>query len=264
MATAGIIVNGKEIDIGNGQTILEVCKETGIYIPSLCYYRGLTPLPEVIPDMACQLCLVEADGKIVLSCNTRAVSGMEVETLTPRIKELLKRNLGEILRRYPFEQLVDGELKEVAAYVEMEEFPASLPKKLPVREDNPFFIRDHNLCVMCERCIRVCDDIRHAKVIEPAYPCYRGCPAGIDIPRYIRLIARGRPGAALGVIREKVPFPGVLGRVCVHPCESVCQRGLEIDDPLNIRMLKRYAADNGDDSWKRLSKKLPATGKMLL
>ncbi|MFC2052445.1 FAD-dependent oxidoreductase [Chloroflexota bacterium] len=261
MATTGIIVNEKEIIIQRGQTILEACKEAGIYIPSLCYYNGLKPMPEVLPDMACQLCLVEVDGKIVLSCNTPAVSGINIETLTPRIKELVKRNLSEILRRYPSGQLVDGELKQIAAHVEMEEFPVYLPKKLPVREDNPFFIRDHNFCVMCERCIRVCDDVRHAKVIEPAYPCYRACPASIDIPRYIRLIARGRPGAALGVIREKVPFPGVLGRVCVHPCESACQRGLEVDNPLSIRMLKRYAADNGDDSWKRLSKKLPTTGK---
>jgi NADPH-dependent glutamate synthase beta subunit-like oxidoreductase/formate hydrogenlyase subunit 6/NADH:ubiquinone oxidoreductase subunit I len=261
MATAGIVVNGEEIGIRSGQTILEACKENGVYIPSLCHYRGLTPLPDVIPDMACQLCLVEADGKIVLSCNTEAVSGMIVATATPQVKELVSRNLRDILRRYPSEQLVDGELEEAAAYVGIEELPEYLAKKLPVREDNPFFIRDHNYCVMCERCIRVCDDIRHAKVIEAAYPCYRACPAGIDIPRYIRLIAKGHPGAALGVIREKVPFPGVLGRVCVHPCESQCQRGLEIDNPLNIRMLKRYAADNGDDSWKRLSKKLPPTGK---
>ncbi|MFC2022754.1 FAD-dependent oxidoreductase, partial [Chloroflexota bacterium] len=261
MATAVIIVNGKEINIECGHTILEACKQAGIYIPHLCHYRGLTPLPEVIPDMACQLCLVEADGKIVLSCNTQLGNGMIVETLTTRVKELVKRNLSEIFHRYPSEDLVDGELKEAAAYMGMVEFPASLLKKLPVREDNPFFIRDHNYCVMCERCVRVCDDVRHAKVIEPAYPCYRACPAGIDIPRYIRLIARGRPHAALGVIREKVPFPGVLGRVCIHPCESSCQRGLELDNPLSIRMLKRYAADNGDDSWKRLSKKLPATGK---
>ncbi|HXY74667.1 MAG TPA: molybdopterin-dependent oxidoreductase, partial [Dehalococcoidales bacterium] len=98
-------------------------------------------------------------------------------------------------------------------------------------------------------------------VIEPAYPCYRACPAGIDIPRYIRLIAKGRPEAALAVIREKVPFPGVLGRVCVHPCEGVCQRGLEIDKPLGIRILKRYAADNGGDAWKSQVKQQSSTGK---
>jgi len=99
------------------------------------------------------------------------------------------------------------------------------------------------------------------KAIEPAYPCHRACPAGIDIPRYIRLIGRGRPGAALAVIREKVPFPAALGRVCVHPCEEACQRGLEVDKPLSIRMLKRYASDNGDDSWKKSAVKLPDTGK---
>ncbi len=261
MATSIISVNGKEIIFIEGQTILEACQKAGIYIPSICSYRGLIPLPEIVPDMACQLCLVEINGRIVLACDTKVENGMKVETSSDKVKALVKKNLYEILRRYPCERLVEGELKEAVEYAGIKEFPETLPKKLPVREDNPFFVRDHNLCVMCERCIRVCDDIRYTGVIGPAYPCYRECPAGIDIPRYIRLIARGRPGAALGVIREKVPFPGVLGRVCVHPCESACQRGLEVDDPLNIRMLKRYAADNGDDSWKKLSKKLPATGK---
>jgi len=261
MATAEITVNGKNISFRDGQTILEVCKEAGIYIPSLCHYEGLEPLPDMIPDMACQLCLVDIDGKITLSCNTKAKSGMKVDTQTLQVKETIKRNLSEILRRYPSGQLVEGELKEAADYVGLEELPASPAKNFPLRDDNPFFTRDHNYCVMCERCVRVCDGVRHAGVIEPAYPCFRACPAGIDIPRYIRLIGKGHPSAALGVIREKVPFPGVLGRVCVHPCEGACQRGLEVDNPLNIRMLKRYAADTGDDSWKKLSKKLTATGK---
>lgn len=259
--TAEISINGKNVSFKDGQTILEVCKEAGIYIPSLCHYQSLKPLPETIPDMACQLCLVDIDGNLTLSCNTTAKSGMKVDTQTPQVKELLKRNLSEILRRYPSGDLTEGELKQVADYIGLEELPASPAKNFPIRDDNPFFIRDHNYCVMCERCVRVCDEIRHAQVIEPAYPCFRACPAGIDIPRYIRLIGKGHPSAALGVIREKVPFPGVLGRVCVHPCEGDCQRGLEVDNPLNIRMLKRYAADTGDDSWKQLSKKLPATGK---
>ena len=92
MAAAEMIVNGKQIVFESGQTILEACKEAGIYIPGLCHYSGLTPLPQVIPDMACQLCLVEADGKIVLACNTPAVNGMKVETSTPQIKKLVKRN----------------------------------------------------------------------------------------------------------------------------------------------------------------------------
>ena len=96
-------------------------------------------------------------------------------------------------------------------------------------DGSPFFVRDHNLCILCQRCVRVCEEIRGAKAIEFAYPCYKACPSGIDIPRYVRLIARGRPEAALAVIREKVPFPGSLGRVCIHPCESACQRGQAVD-----------------------------------
>ncbi len=291
MATAAITVNGKEITAESNKTILELCKEAGIYIPSLCHFTGLKPLPEVAPDMSCRLCVVEADGKIILSCNTQVSDGMAVNTDTPEVQELRRKALGEILKRHPHECLVcdrrdrcgpfdiclrnvsvsercvlcskNGrcELQDAVDYIGIKELPEYTPKKLPVREDNPFFIRDHNLCIMCERCIRVCDSVRHAKVIEPAYPCHRACPAGINIPRYIRLIARGRPGAALAVIREKVPFPGVLGRVCVHPCESACQRGLEVDNPLNIRMLKRYAADNDDGSWKQMTENLPETGK---
>ena len=83
------------------------------------------------------------------------------------------------------------------------------------------------------------------------------CPAGIYIPRYIRAVGHGRPGTALAVIREKVPFPGVLGRVCIHPCEAACQRGKIAESPLQIRMIKRYAADHGDDSWKKMAKHLP-------
>ena len=291
MDTVILTINGQEIKAESGATVLEVARSANIYVPSLCYYPDLRPLPEVTPDMACQLCLAEIDGRVILSCTTKVVEGMKVETETPRIKELRQRNLTDILRRHPNACLtchkrercdpfdiclrhvaVDErcvlcpengicELQKALDQIEIEELPAYIPKKLPIREDSPFFLRDQNLCIRCERCVRVCDDIRGVQAIEFAFPCQQACPAGIDIPRYLRLIARGRPSAALAVIREKVPFPGVLGRVCVHPCETACQRGLEVDNPLQIRMLKRFAYDNSDDSWKKLSKRLPPSGK---
>lgn len=91
-------------------------------------------------------------------------------------------------------------------------------------------------------------------------PCQNACPAGIDIPRYIRLVHEGNPGQAVAVIREKVPFPAVLGYVCLHFCERKCRRG-EVDEGLAIKMLKRFAADHDDGSWKKNSKKRPPTGK---
>jgi NADH-quinone oxidoreductase subunit F len=75
-------------------------------------------------------------------------------------------------------------------------------------------------------------------------PCSHICPAGIDVPRYIRYIADNQPDNALKVIREKIPFPFICGLVCYHPCETRCKRG-QIDEAIAIRMLKRYACEYG-------------------
>lgn len=76
-------------------------------------------------------------------------------------------------------------------------------------------------------------------------PCNRACPAGIDVPRYIRLIAEGKFDASLAVIREKIPFPSVCGRVCFHPCEAKC-RANNLDNPIAICALKRFVAERPD------------------
>lgn len=75
-------------------------------------------------------------------------------------------------------------------------------------------------------------------------PCRNGCPAHIDIPRYIECIKEGNYEEALAVNREKTPLVGTLGRVCVHPCESNCNRQ-PYDQALSIRLLKRFVADFG-------------------
>ncbi|MFA5308460.1 MAG: NADH-ubiquinone oxidoreductase-F iron-sulfur binding region domain-containing protein [Dehalococcoidales bacterium] len=74
-------------------------------------------------------------------------------------------------------------------------------------------------------------------------PCSHTCPAGIDVPRYIRAVAEGDVDTGLAVIRERIPFPAVCGYVCIHPCEAKCRRG-QIDEPVSIRALKRYIYDN--------------------
>ncbi len=78
------------------------------------------------------------------------------------------------------------------------------------------------------------------KRLIPA-PCQNACPAGIDIPGYLALTARGRYGEALELIRADNPFPWVCGLICPHPCEKVCVRA-KLDDPLNIRYLKAFVA----------------------
>jgi NADH-quinone oxidoreductase subunit F len=73
-------------------------------------------------------------------------------------------------------------------------------------------------------------------------PCQHTCPVGINIPKYVAQIAAGEYLEAINTIRERNPFPAICGRICHHPCEGRCRRG-ELDDPVAIRALKRFAAD---------------------
>ena len=73
-------------------------------------------------------------------------------------------------------------------------------------------------------------------------PCQHTCPAGINVPKYVAHIADGEYVEAVETIRQRNPFPAICGRICSHPCEGRCRRG-ELDDPVAIRELKRFAAD---------------------
>ncbi|OPX95522.1 MAG: NAD-dependent dihydropyrimidine dehydrogenase subunit PreT [Syntrophorhabdus sp. PtaU1.Bin002] len=75
-------------------------------------------------------------------------------------------------------------------------------------------------------------------------PCREDCPAGIDVPRYIRCIQNGDFSGSLAVIREKIPFPAVCGYACVRPCEIRCAR-IQVDEAMAIRMLKQAASEYG-------------------
>jgi len=122
-------------------------------------------------------------------------------------------------------------------------------------------------CAFCGACAEVCPtgaitdrgiepEEREAKLV----PCISACPAGIDVPRYIRLTKEGKFAEAVAVIREKVPFPAVLGYVCLHFCEDKC-RHRELNEPVAIRALKRFAAEHDTGLWKQRARFAPATGK---
>ncbi len=76
-------------------------------------------------------------------------------------------------------------------------------------------------------------------------PCVNACPAGANVQGYVQLIAQGKYKEAVQLIMENIPLPGVLGRVCPHPCEAECRRK-EVDEALSIRELKRFVADKVD------------------
>ncbi|UCC59368.1 MAG: FAD-dependent oxidoreductase [Dehalococcoidia bacterium] len=120
-------------------------------------------------------------------------------------------------------------------------------------------------CKFCGACVEVCPtgalldlDIKRAERESALVPCTNACPAGINVPQYVRLISEGKYEDALAVIRQRVPFPGVLGRVCIHPCETVCRRG-QLNEPIAICTLKRFAADQVSET--QSAAKAEPTGK---
>ena len=143
-----------------------------------------------------------------------------------------------------------------------------------------------DLCTSCGRCQAECSAkvtsllrgqrITHSaihtpvldgKAVPSAYvidkngvaPCHAACPLGINVQGFVSLLASGKPDRALELISEAAPLSSILGRVCRHPCEDNCKRG-EVDSPVFIRALHRYAADNASGDIK-FTAKLPAKSR---
>ncbi|CAB1059881.1 Formate dehydrogenase-O, major subunit (EC [Olavius sp. associated proteobacterium Delta 1] len=127
-------------------------------------------------------------------------------------------------------------------------------------------------CTGCGTCERVCPKhiinlssitrriMREYTDEECTTPCQRGCPAGINIREYIRQITLGNHQRSVQIIKERNPFPAIIGRICPRPCELDCRRNF-IDEPVAINYLKRYAADFERQSGERtLPYKAPSTG----
>lgn len=126
-------------------------------------------------------------------------------------------------------------------------------------------------CRFCTACAEVCPTgaIRDKESLlnttksreQVLVPCRDHCPAHADIPRYVRFVKQGDFEAAAAVIHEKLPMPKCLGYICVHNCESGCRRS-QINEPLSIRNIKRYAVEHSTGLyWKGKGKQLADTGK---
>jgi heterodisulfide reductase subunit A len=133
----------------------------------------------------------------------------------------------------------------------------------------PRYVKE-GVCTGCGECETVCPvatpsqwnaELANRKAIGRAFPqaipityniikkdrapCTIACPAGINVQGYVQLIGQGKYREAIALIMERLPLPGVLGRVCPHPCEGQCRRA-EMDAPVSICKLKRFAADQVD------------------
>jgi NADPH-dependent glutamate synthase beta subunit-like oxidoreductase len=102
---------------------------------------------------------------------------------------------------------------------------------------------DKDKCTFCGICIERCvlDNLRMKLA-----PCRQACPLGVNCHGYVQSIARGEEVEGMKILWEKLPFPGILGRICSQPCEDQCHRKNVDSKPVAIRYLKRYLADEVD------------------
>ena len=155
-------MDGKAVLASPGETILEVAKREGIFIPTLCHLDGLADIG------VCRLCIVEVNGRITTSCTTKVQPDMKVNTNTPKLNDL-RRTILELIfaeRNHVCSICVSNghcELQDLACKLGMEavDVPYAYPR-LPLDASHPRFIIDHNRCVLCGRCVRVCAEVEGA------------------------------------------------------------------------------------------------------
>jgi bidirectional [NiFe] hydrogenase diaphorase subunit len=170
MAVKTFTIDGRLVSAREGETILQVAREAGVRIPTLCQQDGLS-----LPG-ACRLCLVEVAGgnRLMASCVTAPAEGMEVHTDTPRLREYRKLIVELLLaeRNHVCSVCVaDGhcELQELAARLGVDHVRLEyLYPRLPVDVSHERFGIDHNRCIMCTRCVRVCDEVEGAHTWDVA------------------------------------------------------------------------------------------------
>jgi predicted molibdopterin-dependent oxidoreductase YjgC len=187
-----VTLDGKTFQANEGQTILEVAKAADIYIPTLCNH------PKLAPFGACRMCLVKVEGmrSVVPACTTPVAEGMKVTTSDGELVDLRQSILELILSEHPSACIVcedrelcfkyhrepqkagsctgcktcpnlEGcELYKVAETLGIKNIGVKIEyKNIPVRRGDPFLDRDYNICILCGRCVRVCDELRGESAI---------------------------------------------------------------------------------------------------
>lgn len=167
MEMVTLTINGQTVQAPKNATILEAARSAGIYIPTLCYH------PELAPEGACRLCVVEASGarSLVASCVYPVAEGMVVKTNTPKVRAARKMVVELLLANHPKDCLScqksgDCELQKIAADLGLRKirFEGGARKAHTIDGSNPCLVRDQEKCILCGRCIRVCRDVQGMNV----------------------------------------------------------------------------------------------------
>ena len=163
-----IIIDNKQLNVAEGTTILQAARDAGITIPTLCYLEGINDIG------ACRLCIVEVEGqtRLVPSCNTKAEDGMVIRTNTEKVRNARRLNAEMILSQHHCECTTcvrsgNCELQQMCKAYGVTEENKFVGEMLECEIDTSaaHMIRDNSKCVLCRRCVAVCEKVQGIGVI---------------------------------------------------------------------------------------------------
>lgn len=276
-----ININGIDYSFTPGETILEIATRNDIYIPTLCYLKGMSPTG------VCRICLVEVEGAktLLASCSTQATPGMVVKTDTPAVIDARRMNIELLLssgdhnclaRSLDADSWTDFQLNALDIEEHRDLCPAygdcrlqdlailyrvkpdhvvPANPKYDVEDVNPFIVRDFSRCILCGRCVQVCNEIQVNNVISFGYrgatskiitrgdralkdsdcvfcgECLQVCPVGALIPK--QDTALRTPVNEMKKVRTTCSYCGVGCQIYLHVKDNRIERvtGVEGTSP---------------------------------
>ena len=164
-------IDGRSYQVNDGVTILKACQAAGIIIPTICYLEGVNE------EAACSICVVEVKSAktLIRSCVTKVTEGMEILTNTERVRNARRMNLELLLAGHPKDCFVCDrnqtcELRRIAYEMGIREvrFPKTTKLEMEIDSSSPSILRDPNKCILCRRCISVCEKVQSVSAIDTA------------------------------------------------------------------------------------------------
>ena len=181
MQEVNLSIDGRQVTVPGGFTILQAAARLGIKIPTLCH------LWELAPASACRICVVEVEGmrNLAAACSHPVSAGMKVITDTERVLKARRLVVELLLSDHPLgcmtcERTGDCTLQDLAYSMGLtgSRF-AGKQHQYPVDLANPFIVRDYNKCILCERCVRACSEVQEINAIEYTH---RGFDTKVSVP----------------------------------------------------------------------------------
>jgi predicted molibdopterin-dependent oxidoreductase YjgC len=220
-APLALTIDGQDVTVDEGSTVLDACREAGQDVPTLCYLETLTPVN------ACRVCVVEVEGARVLvpACSRKAEAGMKVHTSSPRVRTARKVVLELLASSVDLSTADDLQamLREYGANPDRFGAPGAIETVAqPVKIDNDLYVRDYAKCVLCYKCVEAC---------------------GTDAQNTFAIAVAGRGFDAHISTELDVPLPESACVYCGN-CIAVCPTGALMAKPeFDLRRAGQWAPE---------------------